>query len=161
MNPNVISSKSNYAIWVLALLVLAALLTCLLTFYPIECRKAIIHATCRTKWTEYQQLTKMLSIGMDSTEAAKILGQPDSPIITQSNVQCWTYSETGPTAGWLYIAEFKPDQTNSQATRRFKLCYTANIEHTVFTNLGFSEIGRKISLDEPNETFVFGFLRHK
>lgn len=133
------------------ILVMVGTLIGLWPLYPINLKKKIIAATSTTKWSEYQKLTKMLSIGMDSAEVERILGHPNVPVVTQSNVQCWIYDETGPTAGWTYVAEFKREESGAG----FKLCYVANTADVLFPNLRRFEMGQRIPLNEPQETFIF------
>jgi hypothetical protein len=66
-------------------------------------------------------------------------------------VQCWIYDETGPTAGWTYVAEFKREESGTG----FRLCYVANIKHVLFPNLERFEMGQRVPLKEPEETFIF------
>jgi hypothetical protein len=137
----------------LVLLVAVAVLVLAWPLYPISAKRKVIAATSTTKWTEYQRLTKLLSLGMEPTEVERILGQPDR-VIPVTNGQCTVYLDSGPTAGWTYVAEFEREGS----TQSLKLCYVVNIQHVAFPDSPRFEMGKKLNLNEPDTISVFGLL---
>jgi hypothetical protein len=144
---------------VICCFVFVAFVECLHLTYFRPLKRLIIHVMPGSKWDEYQRLTTMLTIGMDSSEVEKILGKPNAPIVRQADIECWIYDEEGPTAGWTYIAEFQCDGSTSNDVKRCKLCYLINTEHVLFPNSERSEMGKRIALKQPEESLVFGLLK--
>jgi hypothetical protein len=137
------------------ILLLVVVAVGLIGYGPISFRMLFIKLTSSSKWDEYRRLSQLLHIGMDTNKVADILGQPDLPIMGQSNLQCWVYAETGPGASWSFIAQFE----KSNPAGHFQLCYCVNINDEPFAPPVWNELGQRQKMAEPVETAVFGLLR--
>lgn len=111
-----------------------------------------IAATSATKWTEYRRLTKLIDIGMERDEVSKALGAPEKVDILSVGER-WLYFEDEPTAGWLYVAEFRRDPK----TGILKLCYIFNKQHTVFPGSPMIEIGERLKETEHQGSVIGGY----
>lgn len=87
--------------------------------YPIALKKFVIATTSATRWSEYQRLTKLLSIGMPPTEVEQVLGSPKDRD-KFSVGERWFYGEDESTVSWTYVAEFERAEG---AESGLKLCY--------------------------------------
>jgi outer membrane protein assembly factor BamE (lipoprotein component of BamABCDE complex) len=146
-----LSKKKLTVLGIVAVAVAALVL--MWPLYPVAVKTKIIAATSATKWSEYQRLTKMLSLGMEPAEVQRILGAP-TIADTLSIGQRWIYFEDESTAGWTCAVEFKREEEGT--TGALKLCYVVNIEHVVFPDSERFEMGEKLNLKEPEGTIIFG-----
>jgi hypothetical protein len=147
-----------YSQKLIVVFVLFAMAISLIICFAVDSQRLkidFIKLTSSRKWSEFQRLTRLLHVGMPEHDAEEILGKPNFPTVTESNIQVWVYVDTGPTATWSYVAEFSRAGSN----RDFELCYIANIENPEFPEAGWYEMGKRIPLAEPEETFTFGYLR--
>jgi len=105
------------------------------------------------RWSEYQALTKMLSIGMQPAEVERILGHP-SDQDRFSIGERWIYTDDGPMADWTYIVEFKRRQELN--TNDLELCYVLNMKDRIIPDAPRSEWGQMLDLKESGGTILFG-----
>lgn len=145
--------KKLVVLGIAGVVVVAVVLTLMWPLCPLALKKTIITATSATKWSEYQRLTKMLSLGMEPAEVQRILGAP-TIADTLSVGQRWIYFEDESTAGWTCAVEFKQEGEGTNGTLR--LCYVVNIKHVVFPDAKRFEMGKKLDLKEPEGTVIFG-----
>jgi hypothetical protein len=103
-----------------------------------------------TKWSEYERLMKLISLGMTTSEVEQILGKPNH-LDSLSIGQRWIYGEDDSTAGWTCVAEFARNQSG-----QFTLCYIVNIQHRAFRDSPWSELGKRLDLEKPEGTILLG-----
>lgn len=120
--------------------------------FRLNLRRDFIWTVYRTKWAQYQALTKLLALGMNPKDVINILGKPS--VVDHFSVgERWIYDEDQPTSDWTYIVEFErqPGSTNLLA-----LCYVLNMEDRIIPNTSRSEMGKMLELTEPGGSVLLG-----
>lgn len=94
----------------------------------------------------------MLSLGMNTNDVERILGQPD--IKNKFFIgERWIYSEDAPMSVWECVVEFK--RTHSPKND-LELCYVLNMEDRLHLGAGQSEMGNMLDIKEPGGTILWG-----
>lgn len=94
----------------------------------------------------------MLSLGMNTNDVERILGQPD--IKNKFSIgERWIYSEDAPMSVWECVVEFK--RTHSPKND-LELCYVLNMEDRLHLGAGQSEMGNMLDIKEPGGTILWG-----
>jgi hypothetical protein len=116
--------------------------------HPVAIRRNLILAFPSSKWSEYQALTTMLSLGMNTNDAEVILGHPD--IRDKFSIgERWIYTDNTPAADWTYVVEFKHSTAND-----LELCYVLNMQHRIIPDAPRSEMGKMLDIKEPGGTIL-------
>jgi hypothetical protein len=121
--------------------------------YPVAIKRSFILAFPSDKWSEYQALTTMLSLGMNTNDVERILGPPETKD-KFSIGERWIYDEDAPMADWTCIVEFKRNEHS--AINDLELCYVLNIQHRMFPHAARSEMGKMLDIKEPGGTILGG-----